>query len=106
MGPFVTARVVEALGMAVGALLTAYWWVLVIRIVASWLNADPRNPIVGFLYAVTEPLLYALRRRFPFLVINRLDLTPLVVLIGISALQYVLVGSLVELAHRIRYAGQ
>jgi YggT family protein len=105
MAPSVLARVVEALGMATGSLLTAYWWILVIRVVASWLNADPRNPLVSFLYAVTEPLLYALRRRFPFLVFNRLDLSPLVVMIGISAVQYVLVGSLYELAARIRYAG-
>jgi len=45
--------------------LFIYQIVLVARAVTSWVNADPRNPIVSFLYAATEPPIRAIRRRLP-----------------------------------------
>jgi len=45
--------------------LNVYWWVLLARAVISWVNADPRNPIVRFLHQVTDPALAVIRRRLP-----------------------------------------
>jgi YggT family protein len=45
--------------------LTIYQWVLIARAVISWVNADPRNPIVSFLHQVTDPALRLIRRRLP-----------------------------------------
>jgi YggT family protein len=82
-------------------LLWLYSIVLLVAIVASWLNADPRNPFVTFLRAVTDPLLYRVRRMMPFVVMGGFDLSPIVVFIGIKLIQIVVVGSLVDLAARI-----
>ena len=82
-------------------LLWLYSIVLLVAIVASWLNADPRNPLVTFLRAVTDPVLYRVRRMMPFVVMGGFDLSPIVVFIGIKLLQIVVVGSLVDLAARI-----
>ena len=82
-------------------LLWLYSIVLLVAIVASWLNADPRNPLVTFLRAVTDPVLYRVRRLMPFVVMGGFDLSPIVVFIGIKLLQIVVVGSLVDLAARI-----
>ena len=46
-------------------LLNIYWWVLIARAVISWVNADPRNPIVRFLRQVTDPPIGMIRRRLP-----------------------------------------
>lgn len=91
------------LGIAylLGQVLWFYSIVLLVAVVASWLNADPRNPIVSFLRAVTDPVLYRIRRAMPFVVMGGFDLSPLVVFVGIQLLQIVVVGSLIELAHRI-----
>jgi YggT family protein len=82
-------------------LLWLYSIVLLVAIVASWLNADPRNPLVTFLRAVTDPVLYRVRRMMPFVVLGGFDLSPIVVFIAIKLIQIVVVGSLVDLAARL-----
>ena len=51
-------------------------WVIIARALISWVNPDPYNPIVRFLYNITEPVLAWLRQRLP-LVYSGLDLSPL-----------------------------
>ena len=97
-----------ALGHLIGALayildlaLTIYMWLIIAQAVLSWVNPDPYNPIVRFLYRVTEPVLNWVRRRLP-VVIGGLDLSPILVLLAIVFLQKFLVASLLDLAFRIR----
>jgi YggT family protein len=59
------ANVLAGLGWALYWLLQLYMYVLIARAVVSWVSADPRNPIVNFLYAATEPALRVIRRRLP-----------------------------------------
>jgi len=82
-------------------LLNAYFWIVVISVLLTWVNPDPRNPIVRFLSSVTEPVLYQIRRRLPFVVVGNFDLSPIVLIFAIRFLQTVVVGSLYELAVRI-----
>jgi YggT family protein len=98
---FVFRNVIEGLAMILNSLLGLYFWIVLIAVLLTWVNPDPRNPIVQFLRSVTEPVLYAIRRRMPFVIVGRLDLSPLVLLLGIQLTQYVLVRSLFELAVRI-----
>ncbi len=71
----------EALYLA----LTAYQFILLARVVMSWLpNLDPNNPIVRGLYQVTEPVLAPIRSALPPM--GGIDLSPLVVFLGISVL--------------------
>ncbi len=65
--------------------LTAYQLILLARVLMSWLpNLDPNNPIVRFLYQVTEPVLAPIRNALPPM--GGIDLSPLVVFLGISIL--------------------
>jgi YggT family protein len=75
--------------------LEIYMWLIIARAVISWVNPDPYNPIVRFLYNITEPVLSYLRRRVP-LVYGGLDLSPLLVLAAIIFLKVFLVGTLVD----------
>ena len=54
---FVAGNFVSALAMVLDMVLTFYMWVIIARAVLSWVNPDPYNPIVQFLYKVTEPVL-------------------------------------------------
>jgi len=85
----------QAVAKVVDLALTIYFWLIIARALLSWVNPDPYNPVVRFLYNVTEPVLSALRRRIP-LVYGGLDLSPLVVLAVIYFLQYFLVKSLFD----------
>ena len=82
-------------------LLNAYLWIVIISVLLTWVNPDPRNPIVRFLYSVTEPVLGQIRRRFPFVMVGNFDLSPIVLIFTIRFLQTVVVSSLFELAVRI-----
>src|SRR5437870_11164290 len=98
---FLLENFIQAIAFTLDSLLSIYFWIVLIAALLSWVNPDPRNPIVRFLYSVTEPVLFWLRRRLPFLIFSGLDLTPLVLLFGIRFTQMVLVRSLYELALRI-----
>src|SRR5262245_24313131 len=78
-----------------------YMLIVIARALISWVNPDPYNPIVRFLYNATEPLMYRLRRRLP-VVAGGIDFSPLVVLLGIYFLQTFLVQSLRDLAFSMR----
>jgi YggT family protein len=84
--------------------LEIYMWLIIARAVISWVNPDPYNPIVRFLYNVTEPVLAYLRRRLP-LVYGGLDLSPLAVLAAIIFLKVFLVGTLMSYALRLLQGG-
>ena len=100
---FIFANLLDALATVVSYLLTIYMWIIIIRALISWVTPDPYNPIVRFLYQVTEPVLYPLRRRLPFM--GGIDISPIIVLLVILFLQVFLGRTLNELAVRLRMGG-
>jgi YggT family protein len=89
-----------ALGNLVSLTLSVYMWIIIARAVLSWVNPDPYNPIVRFLYRVTEPVLQPVRRYLPTHGMG-LDLSPLIVLLGIYFLQQFLVPVIYRIASEI-----
>lgn len=98
---FVVANLLFAVAQVLSWALTIYMWIVIARAVLSWVNPDPYNPIVRFLYNATEPLLYRVRRALP-LFAGGIDFSPLVVLAGIIFLQAFLVRSLYDVAVNLR----
>lgn len=73
-------------GLIIG-LLEVYRIVILVRVVVSWLNPDPNNPIVQILRNLTDPPLEWLRPRLPrFMWSSGIDFTPVVFLLGLSVL--------------------
>ena len=101
---FVFANLLIAIAQVLHMLLTFYMWIVIARIVISWVNADPYNPIVRAIISVTEPLLYRIRRTLPVYG-GGIDFSPLVVFAGIYFLQIFLVRTLVDLAVRLQPVG-
>jgi YggT family protein len=77
--------------------LLAFMWLVIIRAVLSWVNPDPYNPIVRFIYNVTEPLLGWLRQKLP-LSFGGIDFAPIVVIMGVYFLRDFAVQSLLRFA--------
>jgi YggT family protein len=98
---FLATNLVLALANLVNIVLQAYFWIIIARAVLSWVNPDPFNPIVRFLYRVTEPVLRPIRRRLPTMQMG-LDLSPMLVILAIYFLQTFLVESLRDLALSLR----
>ena len=96
---FILGRFLEALAVVIYYVLNIYMWIIIARAVISWVNPDPYNPIVRFLYSITDPVLLAIRRRLP-LSFGGIDFSPIVVILVIIFLQRFLVASLHDLARQ------
>jgi YggT family protein len=94
---FVVNYFLVALANLVNLVLSAYMWIIIARAVLTWVNPDPYNPIVRFLYRVTEPVLRPIRRRLPTNQMG-LDLAPMVVLLAIYFLKEFLVPVIYRVA--------
>jgi YggT family protein len=79
IGSAFTAAVLDVIFM----ILTLIQWLVIIAAVISWVNPDPRNPIVQFLYRSTEPLLRPFRRLLPPRRTGGIDFSPLLVILVI-----------------------
>jgi YggT family protein len=98
---FVLGNLVNALASLLGMVIWVYTWILIGRAVISWVNPDPYNPIVRFLYSATEPVLRRVRRVIPA-VAGGIDFSPLILLLALFFLQEFLVQSLHDLARTLR----
>lgn len=98
---FVLRHFIEALIPIINFIMTAAYWLIIIRAVISWVNPDPYNTIVQFLYKVTEPMLAPFRRIVPIYTIG-IDISPIFAIILILFLQRFLVPTLYDLAALIK----
>ena len=98
---FLAANLISALAEVISIVLSFIMWVIVIRALVSWVNPDPYNPIVQFLYRVTEPVLNPVRRMIPMSGIG-IDLSPIIVILIIVFLRGFVVTSLIQLAQGLR----
>ena len=98
---FVLGNFIMALAKIIDMALTLYMWIIVARALISWVNPDPYNPIVRFLYRATEPVLAPIRRWLPLRGLG-IDISPIIVIALIIFLQSFLLKSLIELAYYMK----
>lgn len=94
---FVMGNLIVAIARMIEVVLMLYMWIIIARAVISWVNPDPYNAIVRFLYRVTEPVLEPIRRRLPMQGMG-IDFSPVIVILAIYFLQTFLVSTLIQLA--------
>jgi len=68
--------------------VSLYSFIIIARVFLPLVGADVSNPIVRFIFDVTEPVLAPLRR---YTMVGMWDLSPVVVLILLTVLQQVMV---------------
>lgn len=67
-------------------ILQVYFWVVIIAALMSWIEPNPYNPIVRFLYSVTEPVFDWVREHLPVNFAG-IDFSPMIVIFVIWFLQ-------------------
>lgn len=70
-------------------LMTLYIWVIIIASFLSFVRPDPYNPVVQTLYRLTEPAFAFVRKKMPFVVFSGIDLSPLVIIIGLQIIDII-----------------
>jgi len=77
----VGGSVLGAVVDVVNILLTMVLWLVIAAALISWVNPDPRNPIVQFLYRTTAPILRPFRRILPPNRTGGIDFSPLLLIL-------------------------
>jgi YggT family protein len=97
---FVMGNLISAVAAILDFILTIANWLIIIRALLSWVNPDPYNPIVQFLYKTTEPLLAPFRRLIPAYSIG-IDISPIFALLFVWFLKLFVVRTLFSIAMRM-----
>jgi YggT family protein len=97
---FVVSNFLTAIAEILNIGLSLYMYIIIARAILSWVNPDPYNPIVRFLNAITEPVLFSIRRRLP-LIFGGMDFSPIIVILAIIFLKSFVVQSLFQMAARL-----
>lgn len=88
----------NALATVINLVFQIYFYIVIGRAIISWVNPDPYNPIVRFLYNATDPVLDKIRRLLP-INFGGIDLSPIVLLVGLEVVRQLLI-SLIAAAMR------
>lgn len=73
-------------------LFNLYSFMILARVLLSWLNVNPYHPAVMFIHEVTEPLLKPLRNVIP--PVGMFDISPIVALILLRILESLILAFL------------
>ncbi len=74
-------------------LADAYTIIIIIRVLLSWIRHNPYNPLIRFVYQITEPPLRWIRRYVPTL--GGLDLSPLILILVVYIMERILIRILI-----------
>jgi len=87
----------SALYQVISLVFQIYIFIVIARALVSWVNPDPYNPIVRFLYNATEPVLSRMRRYLP-LQFSGIDLSPIALLLALSIVEQLLLQIIAQLS--------
>ena len=76
-------------------IITIYIWIIIASAIFSFLQLDPRQPLIEIVERLTQPAFNFIRQKMPYVVISGVDLSPLVLLVGLQFLDNIIIGSVV-----------
>jgi YggT family protein len=79
--------------------INVFLFAILLQVIISWINPGGYNPAIGLIHGLTEPLLAPVRRRMPNM--GGLDLSPMVVMLGLVVLEMLLIPPIKELIGQI-----
>ncbi|MHB8155031.1 MAG: YggT family protein [Candidatus Omnitrophota bacterium] len=100
---FILSNFISAVANILDVLLTIVYWLIIIRALISWVNPDPANAIVQFLYKTTDPILEPIRRRLPLNFRFGIDISPIIVILLVMFLKSFLIKSLFDFSIWLRF---
>jgi YggT family protein len=71
----------------------AYIFIIVGRVLLSWIRHNPSNPIIRVVYQVTDPPLVWIRRYIP--AFGGLDISPMILIFAVIILEKIIIKILV-----------
>ena len=96
---FILGNLFAAFAQILDIVFSISYFLILVRAIISWVNADPFNPIVQFLQNTTEPILKPIRRFLPSMTI---DISPIIAVVIIIFLQKFLISTLYDIAFKLK----
>ena len=75
--------------------ISVYTFLIIARVLLSWVPHDPANPVVGLLYRLTEPVMAPVRNLLPQM--GGIDFSPIAVIFGLQLLKNLVVSLLIRM---------
>ncbi len=97
---FILGNFFIALARVLEIAIPILYWLILVRVLISWVNPDPFNPIVQFLNRTTDPVLAPIRKFTPIL--GPFDISPVIAILMLIFLQKFLVSTLVDLGMKLK----
>lgn len=101
MGAILSGNTLAFLARALHVALNIYLWIIILRVVFSWIYLPSLYRFVRVLYLLTEPALRPVRRFVPPARFGGLDVSPIILCVLIVFIDSVLVNSLARYAFRL-----
>lgn len=80
--------------------LVLYLWIILARVILSWIRVDQYNPVIRFIHTVTEPVLSKVRSQIP-VSFGGIDFSPMLILLAIFFLRLFLVQTLLRFGNSL-----
>jgi len=78
----------------INLIIGIYIWIVIIAALITWVQPNPYNPIVRFLWNVTEPVYRYIRRYIPT-TFGGFDIAPIILILGLEFLQ-ILINNIIR----------
>lgn len=86
--------VIWVVGDLLSQLLNLYFFVILFRVIISWVSPNPYNPAVAILTLISEPVLRPFRRVIPM--VAGFDLTPILAIIVLKTVDILVTVPLIQ----------
>ena len=88
------SALIYAIVQLIHSVITLYIWVIIIAAILSFVQPDPRNPIVEIINRLTQPAFQWVRKKLPFVVVSGIDLSPIVIIFGLQFIDTLMMSSI------------
>ena len=83
-----SSPVLTTAGNIIYLAVNIYIWVIIARVILTWINPNPYSPVMRFLSTLVDPLLNRARRILPF-TLGGIDFSPILLIIVLGLVGYV-----------------
>ncbi|ACM93037.1 yggt family protein [Nautilia profundicola AmH] len=80
----------------ISIVINLYMWVVIIAALITWVQPNPYNPIVRFLWNVTEPVYRWIRKYIPT-TFGGFDIAPIILILALQFLQILINNIIISL---------
>ncbi len=96
----------KALAYILHMALQLYIIIVLVRSVLSWMGGIPHNnTLIYVLRRLTDPVFRLVHRYIPFTIVGNIDISPIIILMGLYFIDYFLTGFLMSYANQILLGG-